>query len=134
MTLTVASAQFGRQADRGYGAPPVTSAPQPQYSRIDTTQDQLSNGQHSGDHQGLDWLLESVPGQPGTDYPIYSQEDIGQFTFDCNGQVEGGEDDLGEGETGVKRQEGLGTIQRLSSFLFQQKSFTREGKSSFASE
>ena len=25
-----------------------------------------------GDHQGLDWLRESVPGEPGVDYPVYS--------------------------------------------------------------
>ena len=31
-------------------------------------------GQGSGgeDHQGLDWLRESVPGEPGVDYPVYS--------------------------------------------------------------
>jgi hypothetical protein len=50
----------------------------------------LAEGNHDHDHQGLDWLLESVPGTPGTDYPIYSQDALGGFTFDCNGQVEGG--------------------------------------------
>ena len=24
------------------------------------------------DHQGLDWLRESVPGEPGVDYPVFS--------------------------------------------------------------
>jgi len=45
----------------------------------------------SSSSQGLDWLLESVPGTPGTDYPIYSQDQLGGFPFECNGQVEGGE-------------------------------------------
>ena len=31
-------------------------------------------GQGGGgeDHQGLDWLRDSVPGEPGVDYPVYS--------------------------------------------------------------
>ena len=30
------------------------------------------NGGGGGDHEGLDWLRESVPGEPGVDYPVYS--------------------------------------------------------------
>ena len=29
-------------------------------------------GGGGSDHQGLDWLRESVPGEPGVDYPVYS--------------------------------------------------------------
>lgn len=83
-------------APRAYGAP---TQPQPQYNQQPQAQEpqaqygqqaqasSLSESQHGGDHQGLDWLLESVPGQPGTDYPIYA--DASQFDFDCNGQTQG---------------------------------------------
>ncbi len=75
---------------RGYGAPPPV---QPEYNpRPVTTDGRLGQGQQQQhDHQGLDWLLESVPGQPGTDYPIFSQDQLAGFRFDCGGQVEGGE-------------------------------------------
>lgn len=43
---------------------------------------------HEGDHQGLDWLLESVPGTPGDDYPILAV--VPETAFSCDGQVEGG--------------------------------------------
>ena len=43
---------------------------------------------HEGDHQGLDWLLESVPGTPGEDYPILAE--VPETAFGCEGQVEGG--------------------------------------------
>jgi len=43
---------------------------------------------HEGDHQGLDWLLESVPGTPGDDYPILAE--VPETAFSCDGQVEGG--------------------------------------------
>ncbi|TRY70395.1 hypothetical protein TCAL_16451 [Tigriopus californicus] len=97
LALTVVSGQRGR-ASNGYGAPPA-AAPQPQYNQQPLAQEpqaqygqqaqasSLSESQHGGDHQGLDWLLESVPGQPGTDYPIYA--DASQFDFDCNGQTQG---------------------------------------------
>ena len=42
------------------------------------------------DHQGTDWLLKSVPGTPGTDYPILAE--VPETKFECNGQVEGGKD------------------------------------------
>merc|ERR1719361_920458 len=63
-----------------YGA----SEPQPEYAAAD---DSLAEG-HSGDHQGLDWLLESVPGTPGEDYPILAE--VPETAFGCEGQVEGG--------------------------------------------
>jgi hypothetical protein len=37
---------------------------------------------------GLDWLLESVPGQPGTDYPILAE--VPETAFACDGLVDGG--------------------------------------------
>merc|ERR1711936_948996 len=43
---------------------------------------------HEGDHQGLDWLLNSVPGTPGEDYPILAE--VPETAFSCDGQVEGG--------------------------------------------
>ena len=36
----------------------------------------------------LDWLLESVPGTPGEDYPILAE--VPETGFTCDGQVEGG--------------------------------------------
>ena len=45
----------------------------------------LSSGQ---EHEGLDWLIESVPGVPGEDYPIYAE--VPDTGFTCDGQVEGG--------------------------------------------
>ena len=45
----------------------------------------LSYGQ---EHEGLDWLIESVPGVPGEDYPIYAE--VPDTGFTCDGQVEGG--------------------------------------------
>ena len=85
----MASAQ--RRASNSYGAPQAAPAqasygqPAPQGGG-----QSLSQGQ-SHDHQGLDWLLESVPGQPGTDYPIYGQDQLEQFQFDCGSQIEGGQ-------------------------------------------
>ncbi|QQP36485.1 Putative LOC100114681, partial [Caligus rogercresseyi] len=40
---------------------------------------------NSHDHQGLDWLLNSVPGTPGTDYPILAE--VPETGFACDGQV-----------------------------------------------
>lgn len=72
----------GRQqeADAGYGTP------QPQYGQ-EQQSEALAEG-HGGDHQGLDWLLESVPGTPGEDYPILAE--VPETAFSCDGQVEGG--------------------------------------------
>jgi len=78
------SRRQGRQggADAGYGAPP----PQPQYGGEGDSQ--AAPGGGGDDHQGLDWLLKSVPGQPGTDYPIFAE--VPETGFGCEGQVEGG--------------------------------------------
>ena len=39
-----------------------------------------------GDHQGLDWLRDSVPGEPGVDYPIYGLPvPESSFSFDGKG-------------------------------------------------
>jgi len=78
------SRRQGRQgADAGYGAPP----PQPQYGGEGDSQ-AAPGGGGGDDHQGLDWLLKSVPGQPGTDYPIFAE--VPDTGFGCEGQVEGG--------------------------------------------
>eukprot|EP00095_Tigriopus_kingsejongensis_P003166 maker-scaffold1154_size58699-snap-gene-0.15 protein:Tk03166 transcript:maker-scaffold1154_size58699-snap-gene-0.15-mRNA-1 annotation:"PREDICTED: uncharacterized protein LOC100904950" len=99
LALAMVSGQR-RQAPNSYGAPQTppqvaqpapapAPAPQPQYGNPQQTQfDSLPDSQsHGGDHQGLDWLLESVPGTPGTDYPIYA--DASQFSFECNGLTQG---------------------------------------------
>jgi len=67
-------AQYSEEPQAGYGEPDVAA-------------DTLSES-HSGDHQGLDWLLESVPGTPGDDYPILAV--VPETAFACDGQVEGG--------------------------------------------
>lgn len=74
----------GRQetADAGYGAPAQAEYGQPQADASSLSES------HSGDHQGLDWLLESVPGTPGEDYPILAE--VPETGFVCDGQVEGG--------------------------------------------
>ena len=44
------------------------------------------NSGGDGDHQGLDWLRDSVPGEPGVDYPIYSLP-VPDSSFSCDGRV-----------------------------------------------
>ena len=39
-----------------------------------------------GDQQGLDWLRDALPGEPGVDYPIYSLP-TPQTSFDCSDKV-----------------------------------------------
>jgi len=83
--VAVSGQRRGRQqsaAAGGYGAPP----PQPQYGLEAQASEPAES--HGGDHQGLDWLLKSVPGQPGTDYPIFAE--VPETSFVCDGQVEGG--------------------------------------------
>ena len=36
----------------------------------------------------LQWLRDSIPGEPGVDYPIFSE--VGETNFDCNDKVFGG--------------------------------------------
>ena len=46
--------------------------------------------QHDHDHSAnpLDWLRDSIPGEPGIDYPIFAEiQDTG---FSCEGRVFGG--------------------------------------------
>jgi|ERR1711936_844833 len=65
---------YSEEAPATYGEPQVAD-------------ESLAEG-HGGDHQGLDWLLESVPGTPGEDYPILAE--VPETAFGCEGQVEGG--------------------------------------------
>lgn len=39
------------------------------------------------DHVGLDWLRDSVPGEPGVDYPIFGQ--VPETSFRCSGRQPG---------------------------------------------
>ena len=41
------------------------------------------------EYQGLDWLIKSIPGKPGKDYPIYAK--VPETKFECNGRAEGGD-------------------------------------------
>merc|ERR1712110_360179 len=66
--------------DAGYGAPQAEYGVQADASSLSES--------HEGDHQGLDWLLNSVPGTPGEDYPILAE--VPETAFSCDGQVEGG--------------------------------------------
>ena len=47
-----------------------------------------SQGQYAGGQDPLDALGESIPGEPGEDYPILGS--VPDTSFDCLGQVEGG--------------------------------------------
>merc|ERR1719422_2016399 len=72
-------------AGNGYGAPPGGQA---EYQPSASSGSQSAAAPGGDDHQGLDWLLKSVPGQPGTDYPIFAEAP--ETSFVCDGQVEGG--------------------------------------------
>ena len=72
-------------AGNGYGAPPGGQA---EYQPSASSGSQSAAAPGGDDHQGLDWLLKSVPGQPGTDYPIFAEAP--ETSFACDGQVEGG--------------------------------------------
>ena len=45
-------------------------------------------GDHDGSDDPLDWLRNSIPGEPGVDYPIFA--DIEETSFTCNGRIFGG--------------------------------------------
>ena len=47
-----------------------------------------SQGQYAGGVDPLDALGESIPGEPGEDYPILGS--VPDTSFQCSGQVEGG--------------------------------------------
>ena len=48
----------------------------------------LSQADHSDSGDPLDWLRESVPGEPGVDYPVFAE--IQDTSFSCEGRVFGG--------------------------------------------
>ena len=43
---------------------------------------------HGGSDDPLDWLRESIPGEPGVDYPILA--DVEPTSFSCRDRVFGG--------------------------------------------
>ena len=45
-----------------------------------------NGGVGGGDHQGLDWLREALPGEPEIDYPIYSLPPPAS-SFSCDNRV-----------------------------------------------
>ena len=45
-------------------------------------------GDHDGSDDPLDWLRNSIPGEPGVDYPIFA--DVEDTSFSCNGRIFGG--------------------------------------------
>ena len=47
---------------------------------------------HSDSGDPLDWLRDSVPGEPGVDYPVLAE--VQDTSFSCQGRVFGGENDL----------------------------------------
>ena len=47
-----------------------------------------AQGQYAGEQDPLDALGESIPGEPGEDYPILAN--VPETSFGCEGQVEGG--------------------------------------------
>merc|ERR1712018_1024960 len=43
---------------------------------------------HDGSSDPLDWLRDSIPGEPGADYPVFSE--VTETSFSCNGRIFGG--------------------------------------------
>jgi len=104
----------GRQLDTGYGAPESREEPEtlygapseevldvraeeelPSYAEeapLDTYNNDLDAEASALDSKsadsGLDMLMNSIPGIPGEDYPIYSEAP--ETEFSCEGQVNGG--------------------------------------------
>ena len=62
------------------------SRPRPESSGGSLAQPSHGGHSHSGDP--LDWLRESVPGEPGLDYPILPS--VQPTDFSCSGLVLGG--------------------------------------------
>ena len=50
---------------------------------------ELCYGDHSDSGDPLDWLRDSIPGEPGVDYPIFSETP--DTSFSCTGRIFGGE-------------------------------------------
>ena len=48
----------------------------------------LTNAVENPGDDPLQWLRDSIPGEPGVDYPIFSA--VEQTNFDCEGKVFGG--------------------------------------------
>ena len=47
---------------------------------------------HDGSSDPLDWLRDSIPGEPGVDYPVFSE--VTETEFSCNGRIFGGKSTL----------------------------------------
>ena len=47
-----------------------------------------SLAEHQPGDDPLQWLRDSIPGEPGTDYPIFSS--VEETTFSCENKVFGG--------------------------------------------
>ena len=48
----------------------------------------LVKSDHDGSSDPLDWLRESVPGEPGVDYPVLAE--IADTSFSCADRIFGG--------------------------------------------
>jgi hypothetical protein len=49
---------------------------------------QLVIADHDGSDDPLDWLRESIPGEPGVDYPIFAE--VATTSFSCKDRLFGG--------------------------------------------
>jgi len=49
---------------------------------------QLVRADHDGSDDPLDWLRAAIPGEPGVDYPIFTE--VGSTDFSCKDRVFGG--------------------------------------------
>ena len=49
---------------------------------------QVVHADHDGSDDPLDWLRESIPGEPGVDYPIFAE--VETTSFSCKDRVFGG--------------------------------------------
>ena len=49
-----------------------------------------SLAEHQPGDDPLDWLRESIPGEPGVDYPIFTKAEA--TSFSCDDKVFGGKD------------------------------------------
>jgi hypothetical protein len=49
---------------------------------------QVVHADHDGSDDPLDWLRESIPGEPSVDYPIFSE--VQTTSFSCKDRVFGG--------------------------------------------
>jgi hypothetical protein len=49
---------------------------------------QVVHSDHNGSDDPLDWLRESIPGEPSVDYPIFAE--VQTTSFSCKERVFGG--------------------------------------------